>query len=118
MDEVAKEWWRKLSRRILCLICESIFEGFLGFPSLNNFIKGPDFHTGPVPLCTISLTTAGGNVAYFIRRHHFLRFGVSQIPAKLQRVSVFYCFDVSAFRFLPDTLPLETSQFSKAALLT
>lgn len=70
--------------RILCLICERIFEGLLGFSFPNNFSNGPDFHTGLGPLCTIALTTAGSNIAYFICCPHCLRFEFSQIPAKPQ----------------------------------
>lgn len=77
MDEVVKDLWGKNGFEDL-MTCESIFEGFLGFPVSNNFIKDPDFHAQPRPLGTISLTTSGTNVAFLICCSHFLRFGFSK----------------------------------------
>lgn len=82
MDEAAKGDSLLLSMRILRLICESIFEGFLGFPMSKTLSKGLTPMLDQGSSCTLTIT--GGNIAYFIWHPHFLRFGVSEIPAKLQ----------------------------------
>lgn len=81
---------------------QEYFKGFLGYPTLSNFIKGSGLQAG---CCCVQFHSPQQEaMMHILYCPHFVRFRFSQMPAKLHLSSLTYWFHLSMLRFLTGTV--------------